>query len=85
MIFFLSDKLYIYSCKYNYRADHCMYASVCKQAEKEGIVVVHGSRGIFHSDKHPPFRSVYKAMEEVAILCDLKMMKFYNIKVASAS
>ncbi|EEB11543.1 conserved hypothetical protein [Pediculus humanus corporis] len=61
---FHPDKLYIYSCKYNYRADHCMYTSVCKTAEKEGIVVLHGSRGIFHSDKFPPFQSVYKAIEQ---------------------
>lgn len=44
-----------------------MYSSLCKVAEKEGIVVLHGSRGIFHSDKYPPFRSVYKAMEEVSV------------------
>ncbi|KAK6629917.1 hypothetical protein RUM43_003738 [Polyplax serrata] len=61
---FHPDKLYIYSCKFNYRADHCMYSSVCKPAEKEGIVVLHGSRGIFHTDKFPPFRSVYKAVED---------------------
>lgn len=45
-----------------------MYTSVCKPAEKEGIVVLHGSRGIFHTDKFPPFRSVYKAIEEVSKL-----------------
>lgn len=61
----VSDKLYIYPCNYNYRADHCMYSSVCKEAEKEGIIVLHGSRGIFHSGKYPPFESVYAAMEEV--------------------
>lgn len=66
LINFFLDKLYIYSCKYNYRADHCMYTSVCKAAEREGIVVLHGSRGIFHTDKFPPFRSVYKAVEEVS-------------------
>lgn len=44
-----------------------MYNSACKIAEKEGVVVLHGSRGIFHNDKHPTFRSVYKAIEDVSI------------------
>lgn len=62
---YISDKLHIYSCRYNYRPDHCMYMNVCKQAETEGIVVLHGSRGFFHSEKQPVFQSIYKAFEEV--------------------
>lgn len=58
------DKLYIYSCRYNYRPDHCMYMSVCKDAEKEGVAVLHGSRGFFHSGKQPVFQSIYRAFEE---------------------
>lgn len=68
--FFLSnciilDKLYIYSCRYNFRPDHCMYMSVCKSAAKDGVAVVHGSRGFFHSGKQPVFQSIYRAFEEV--------------------
>lgn len=40
--------------------------SVCKSAEKEGIAVLHGSRGTFHSEKQPAFRAVYKAFQEVS-------------------
>lgn len=42
-----------------------MYMSVCKPAESDGIAVLHGSRGFFHSDKQPPFKAVYRAFEEV--------------------
>lgn len=43
-----------------------MYMSVCKSAEKEGVAVLHGSRGTFHSEKQPAFRAVYRAFEEVS-------------------
>ena len=43
-----------------------MYMSVCKAAEKNGVYVLHGNRGTFHSDKQPAFRAVYKAWEEVS-------------------
>lgn len=59
------DKLYVYSCRYNFRPDHCMYMSVCHSAEKEGVAVLHGSRGFFHSEKQPVFQMIYKAFEEV--------------------
>ncbi|KAK9732280.1 Glycosyl transferase family 8 [Popillia japonica] len=68
---FHPDKLYIYSCRYNYRPDHCMYMNVCKQAEVQGIIVLHGSRGFFHSEKQPVFQSIYKAFEEFQLGSDL--------------
>lgn len=58
------DKLYVYSCEWNYRPDHCMYMSVCRQAEKDGISIVHGSRGVYHNDKQPAFRAIYEAFQE---------------------
>ncbi|XP_069677720.1 glucoside xylosyltransferase 1 isoform X2 [Periplaneta americana] len=64
---FHPDKLYIYPCRYNYRPDHCMYMSVCKSAESEGVAVLHGSRGSFHAEKQPAFRAIYRAMEELGI------------------
>ncbi|XP_043492136.1 uncharacterized protein LOC122517681 [Polistes fuscatus] len=38
------EKLYVYPCRFNYRPDHCMYMSVCTEAEKHGALVLHGSR-----------------------------------------
>lgn len=64
------EKLYVYSCRYNYRPDHCMYMSVCAEAEREGALVLHGSRGTFHSQKQPPFKAVYQAMQEYQLNMD---------------
>ncbi|KAK0094756.1 hypothetical protein PV326_010080 [Microctonus aethiopoides] len=50
--------------------DHCMYMSVCTDAEKEGALVIHGSRGTFHSQKQPPFRAVYRAMQQYQLDTD---------------
>ncbi|KAJ8920117.1 hypothetical protein NQ315_011773 [Exocentrus adspersus] len=71
------DKLYIYSCRFNYRPDHCMYASVCKPAEKDGVAVIHGSRGFFHSEKQPVFQVVYKSFEEFQLGGDV-YREFYQ-------
>ncbi|XP_012173005.1 glucoside xylosyltransferase 1 isoform X2 [Bombus affinis] len=56
--------------EYNYRPDHCMYMPVCTKAEKEGALVLHGSRGTFHSQKQPPFRAIYRAMQEYQLNTD---------------
>lgn len=48
-----------------------MYSSVCKPAETEGVAVIHGSRGFFHSEKQPVFQVVYRAFEEVSINLNL--------------
>lgn len=63
--FFVLDKLLIYPCRYNYRGDHCMYKSVCKDAEVHGISVVHGSRSLFHTEKQPIFKAIYNAFAKV--------------------
>ena len=60
-----SEKLYQYSCQWNYRPDHCMYMSNCRAAEKEGISVIHGNRGVYHNDKQPIFKAVYQAIRQV--------------------
>ncbi|KAJ8945037.1 hypothetical protein NQ318_019032 [Aromia moschata] len=65
------DKLYIYSCRFNYRPDHCMYTSVCKPAESQGVAVIHGSRGFFHSEKQPIFQAVYRSFEEFQLGGDI--------------
>ncbi|XP_066258133.1 glucoside xylosyltransferase 2 [Euwallacea similis] len=64
-------KLYIYSCRYNYRPDHCMYTSICKPAEKDGVAVIHGSRGFFHSEKQPVFKAIYNVFEAFQIGGDI--------------
>jgi len=61
---FYPDKLYQYPCEWNYRPDHCMYMSVCKTAEKNGIQIVHGNRGVLHNDKQPTFKAVYEAYRD---------------------
>ena len=61
-----TEKLYIYSCDWNYRSDHCMYGSTCKPAEKYGASILHGSRSSFHNDKQPAFKAVYDAIKDVS-------------------
>ncbi|EDL91448.1 rCG56548 [Rattus norvegicus] len=50
--------------KWNYRPDHCMYGSNCKEAEREGVSVLHGNRGVYHDDKQPTFRALYEAIRD---------------------
>lgn len=47
-----------------------MYMSVCKSAEKDGVAVLHGSRGTFHSEKQPPFQAIFRAFEEYTLGSD---------------
>lgn len=70
-------RLYIYSCRYNYRPDHCMYTSICKPAERDGVAVIHGSRGFFHSEKQPVFRAIYSVFESFEIGGDV-YKEFYQ-------
>lgn len=55
------EKLYIFSCEWNFRPDHCMYGSNCKAAEERGVSIVHGNRRAFHDGKQPTFMAVYDA------------------------
>lgn len=61
------DLLYVFTCNWNFRPDHCMYGSNCKAAEINGISVVHGNRAVFHSDKQPFFRAVYDAVSQCTL------------------
>ncbi|XP_076045885.1 glucoside xylosyltransferase 1-like [Oratosquilla oratoria] len=74
------DKLYIYGCEYNLRPDHCMYMSVCKAAEQKGVVVLHGNRGSFHTDKQPAFKAIYRAWEEYNVGEDLRQRLYYPMQ-----
>ncbi|XP_074030303.1 glucoside xylosyltransferase 1 [Leptinotarsa decemlineata] len=75
------DKLYVYSCRFNYRPDHCMYSSVCKPAETQGVAVIHGSRGYFHSEKQPSFQAVYKSFEEFQLGGDIYREFYQSLEV----
>lgn len=63
------DKLYVFPCEYNYRPDHCMYMSVCEAPN--GIQILHGNRGYFHSEKQPIFSTIYRLIEEFQLGTDV--------------
>ena len=60
---FVSEMLFTFSCRWNYRPDHCMYMPVCKSAVEEGVKVLHGCRRAFHIDKWPTFKAIYSAIK----------------------
>ncbi|KAI5643077.1 glycosyl transferase family 8 domain-containing protein [Phthorimaea operculella] len=57
-------------CRYNYRTDQCMYGDACTGASSGGVYLLHGSRQAFHSDKHPAFQAVYRAVDEYEVGMD---------------
>ncbi|XP_051886219.1 glucoside xylosyltransferase 1 isoform X1 [Pristis pectinata] len=63
VFYYNPESLFIFPCQWNYRPDHCMYGSNCKAAEDEGIFVLHGNRGVYHDEKQPAFRAVYRAIK----------------------
>ena len=60
--------LYVFPCQWNYRPDHCMYGSNCREAEREGVSVLHGNRGVYHDEKQPTFKALYEAIRDVSAL-----------------
>ncbi|XP_010115924.1 PREDICTED: glucoside xylosyltransferase 1-like, partial [Chlamydotis macqueenii] len=71
MFFHNPESLYVFPCQWNYRPDHCIYGSNCKEAEEEGIFILHGNRGVYHDDKQPTFRAVYEAIKNYSFGNDL--------------
>ncbi|KAM5232120.1 glucoside xylosyltransferase 2 isoform 2-T2 [Hipposideros larvatus] len=65
IFYFNPECLYVFPCQWNYRPDHCMYGSNCREAELEGVSVLHGNRGVFHDDKQPTFKALYEAIRDV--------------------
>lgn len=59
-----SESLYVFPCQWNYRPDHCIYGSNCRQAEQEGVFILHGNRGVYHDDKQPAFRAIYEVIQK---------------------
>ncbi|MCL4143193.1 UNVERIFIED_CONTAM: hypothetical protein GTU68_049803, partial [Idotea baltica] len=60
------DKLYLFGCQFNYRPDHCMYTSTCKDVADTGVFALHGSRRTFHTEKQPVFKAVYETWSKVS-------------------
>ena len=80
-----SDKLLKFGCNWNYRPDHCIYTRVCKEAERSGVRIIHGNRGVFLNEKQPAFRAVYQAFESYrfgtylsSLLASMKTMLEYT-------
>lgn len=63
------ERLYVFPCQFNYRPDHCMYMSVCDAPN--GIQILHGNRGYFHSEKQPIFSAIYHLIENYQLGTDL--------------
>lgn len=76
------EMVYTLPCHWNYRPDHCIYGSNCAPAEDEGVFVLHGNRGVFHSDKQPAFRAVYEAFEQYTFGEDLRQSLLSRLEVA---
>ncbi|KAM9409918.1 glucoside xylosyltransferase 2 [Pholidichthys leucotaenia] len=74
------ERLFIFPCQWNYRPDHCMYGSNCKEAEEEGVSILHGNRGVFHDDKQPAFKVVYDAIREFPFEDNMFQSLFYPIQ-----
>lgn len=77
LVFFCTESLYVFPCQWNYRPDHCIYGSNCKEAEEEGIFILHGNRGVYHDDKQPTFRAVYEAIKNVSMSSILLRTKLF--------
>ncbi|EDO39657.1 predicted protein [Nematostella vectensis] len=58
------ELVYVLSCEWNYRNDHCIYGNNCKTADTNGIYILHGNRGVFTNNKQPVFRAVYEGIED---------------------
>jgi hypothetical protein len=71
----IADKLYVYPCEWNYRPDHCMYMSICRSAEKTGVMMFHGSRSAFQNEKQPAFKAIYQAFRDVSKVYMLTLMR----------
>ncbi|KAK7149742.1 hypothetical protein R3I94_009145 [Phoxinus phoxinus] len=76
------ERVFTFPCHWNYRPDHCIYGSNCIPAEEEGVVILHGNRGVFHSDKQPAFKAVYDAFKHYTFGEDLVKSFLLPLEVA---
>ncbi|XP_071505879.1 glucoside xylosyltransferase 1-like [Diadema antillarum] len=68
---FYPQGIFSYPCEWNYRSDHCAYKN-CHRASQQGIAVIHGSRGVYHSQKTPAFRAIYETFRDYTLGADLE-------------
>ncbi|XP_054993002.1 glucoside xylosyltransferase 2 [Sorex araneus] len=81
IFYFNPECLYVFPCQWNYRPDHCMYGSNCKEAEREGVSVLHGNRGVYHDDKQPIFRALYEAVRDFPFQDNLFQSLYYPLQL----
>ena len=81
---------YLYPFNNSYFFLFSMYMSVCKTAEEQGILVLHGNRGSFHNMKQPAFKAIYASIEQVKelnslqlFLSALNLFLFYKLSILS--
>ncbi|KAM5232121.1 glucoside xylosyltransferase 2 isoform 3-T3 [Hipposideros larvatus] len=81
IFYFNPECLYVFPCQWNYRPDHCMYGSNCREAELEGVSVLHGNRGVFHDDKQPTFKALYEAIRDFPFQDNLFQSMYYPLQL----
>lgn len=69
---FNPQMLYIYGCEWNFRPDHCMYKLTCDSALRNGVSVLHGSRGVFHNTRNAAFKGIYDVFTKFDLDDDLE-------------
>ncbi|XP_029773750.1 glucoside xylosyltransferase 2 [Suricata suricatta] len=81
IFYFNPECLYVFPCQWNYRPDHCMYGSNCKGAEREGVSVLHGNRGVYHDEKQPTFKALYEAIRDFPFQDNLFQSMYYPLQL----
>ncbi|XP_055992932.1 glucoside xylosyltransferase 2 [Sorex fumeus] len=81
IFYFNPESLYVIPCQWNYRPDHCMYGSNCKEAEREGVSILHGNRGVYHDDKQPTFKALYEAIRDFPFQDNLFQSMYYPLQL----
>jgi UDP-xylose:glucoside alpha-1,3-xylosyltransferase len=56
-------------CRFNYLTDHCSTEGkqFCESAEKDGVAILHGSRGVFHKHTQLTFKAVYESIRDYKV------------------
>lgn len=66
------EKYLMLPCKWNFLTAHCNNKSFCDSAEKDGIALLHGSKGCFHNDYELAFRAIYLSFKTYSFGSDLR-------------
>ncbi|KAI9562630.1 hypothetical protein GHT06_010084 [Daphnia sinensis] len=76
---FHPEKLYVYPCNYNYIPTHCSVTSLCREAEQQGIYILHGYGNAFINDHLPALKAIYTSIQQHSFGDTLQML-FVNMK-----